>query len=370
MKIYWMFLIISLITYAWSESRYRIVESGNHYENRAFSSQAIVFFAVIIFFCGLRSGIADTGTYIAMFKEYPSSIGAIDWASIQKGKGFYLISVVYKQFISRDFHGWLFLIALVSGFATMKAFQKYSSSFGFSCYLFIATTIFTYLVNGMRQYIVVSIFFWLGTEYILERKFSKYLLLILLLSTVHTSAWILLIVYFFRDIKPWSMQMWALLAGFVVAGVGFDQLFPYFGEVLGNTQYKGYVDYFATSAVGSSLLRLGIAAVPCIISYIAKEIIREQENELINLAITMSVINFGLYIVATFSSGMVIGRLTVYFDIFNLILLPWLFKYTFNEKSSKIITLACMGIYAVFFYFQMVMTWGIVYESDILHLYL
>ena len=45
-------------------------------------------FAVVIFFCGLRSGIADTGTYIQMFKGYPSSISGMDLKSVNKDKGF------------------------------------------------------------------------------------------------------------------------------------------------------------------------------------------------------------------------------------------------------------------------------------------
>lgn len=89
--------------------------NGTRYQRKAYWSQAIIFFAVVIFFCGLRSGIADTGTYIQMFKGYPSSISGMDLKSVNKDKGFFVISVLFKQFISNDFHGWLFLITLISG---------------------------------------------------------------------------------------------------------------------------------------------------------------------------------------------------------------------------------------------------------------
>ena len=130
----------------------------------------------MIFFCGLRSGIADTGTYIQMFKGYPSSISGMDLKSVNKDKGFFVISVLFKQFISNDFHG-------------------------LSCYLLIASTMFTYFVNGMRQFIVVTIFF-CATYMILEGKWTQYVILILLLSTIHGSALILLLVYFLRNVKP------------------------------------------------------------------------------------------------------------------------------------------------------------------------
>lgn len=50
-------------------------------------------------------------------------------------------------------------MALISGVALMLGLMKYSEYFGLSCYLLIAGTMFTYFVNGMRQFVVVTIFF-------------------------------------------------------------------------------------------------------------------------------------------------------------------------------------------------------------------
>ena len=369
MSIYWLFLVLATIICFWNESSSKIVWNGRRYQRKAYWSQAIIFFAVVIFFCGLRSGIADTGTYIQMFKSYPSSIFGIHLDDINKDKGFFIISVLYKQFISTDFHGWLFLLALISGVALMLGLMKYSEYFGLSCYLLIAGTMFTYFVNGMRQFVVVTIFFY-ATYMILEGKWTKYVILILLLSTIHGSALILLLVYFLRNVKPWGSQMRMVMFLSLIAGVGFDKLFPLFGNFLAETQYKGYVDYISSQGRGSSVIRLAIAVIPCVIAYMARYAIEEENNKLINFSINMSVINFCLYIIATFSSGMVVGRLTTYFDIYNLILLPWLMHHAFTQRSRKIVILLCMAFYLVFFYFQMVLTWGLGYESDILHLYI
>ena len=172
MKIYWLFLLLATIICFWNESSARITWNGTRYQRKAYWSQAIIFFAVVIFFCGLRSGIADTGTYIQMFKGYPSSISGMDLKSVNKDKGFFVISVLFKQFISNDFHGWLFLITLISGVALMIGLMRYSEYFGLSCYLLIASTMFTYFVNGMRQFIVVTIFF-CATYMILEGKWIQ-----------------------------------------------------------------------------------------------------------------------------------------------------------------------------------------------------
>lgn len=369
MRIYWIFLIISVGIYLWNESSYRTVWNGRRYQRKAYLSQAILFFGVVIFFCGLRSGIADTGTYIAMFNGYPTGISQVQWSEIGKDKGFYLISVLYKQLVSADFHGWLFMIAFISGVALMIGFLRYSEYFGMSCFLLIGSTMFTYFINGMRQFIVVTIFF-AATYMILEKRWKEYIILILLLSTIHGSALILLFVYFLADTKPWGSKMRSIIFISLIAGVFFDKIFPIFGNFLMETQYKGYVDYISSKGVGSSVVRLVIAAVPCVLAYMARYAIAKENNRLINFCINMSVINFCLYIIATFSSGMVVGRLTTYFDIYNLVLLPWLLHHAFTEESRKIASLACMGFYIVFFYFQMALTWGLGYESDILHLWL
>lgn len=368
MKIYWLFLITSLFIYLWSESSFEVVKVGKYYEKRARWIQAFIMFGVIIFFCGLRSGIADTGTYIHMFNGYPNSIDAIEWSEDMKDKGFYFLSVLYKQFISEDFHGWLFLIALVSGLAVMIALKKYSCSFGLSCYLFIASTIFTYLVNGMRQFICVAIIF-ASTGLIVRRKFIPYLVIVLLLSTIHGSAILMLVVYFIANAPAWSSRMWFVVIMAVGMGVFFDKVFPVLGTLLQETQYSNYVDYIATSGVGSNILRLLIAAVPCGLAFLGRNVLDIRENPVINLSINMSVINLCIYFIATFSSGMAVGRLTTYFDMYNLLLLPWVLLNGFDRKNSRIIILLCMGFYLFFFYFQMVIAWGIGYESDILKIF-
>lgn len=60
MKIYWMFLVLSLIMCLWCNTKYDVIRINGQYEKMARWSQAIVFFGVIIFFCGLRSGVADS----------------------------------------------------------------------------------------------------------------------------------------------------------------------------------------------------------------------------------------------------------------------------------------------------------------------
>ncbi len=371
MKLYWFFLFLSLGVWyftAKQDRRYGELRYSNAVRKKH-SLAATVMFGILTFFCGLRSGIADTGIYIHLFKNYPIGLDNIVWENVDKDKGFYFLSVLYKTYVSDDYHGWLFIITLVSAIAVATAFKRYASEFGFSCFLFIGTTMFTYLVNGVRQFICVSILFALS-YCLMERRFWRYLIWVLLLSTIHNSAIIMIPVYFLVKAKPWNIQTLLIVIGAAVLGTQFDRFFPMLETVLEETSYANYTEVIQ-EGVGSSIFRLLIAAVPVVLSFLCRWQIRTTGDTLIPIATNMSIINFALYIIATFTSGMTVGRLTTYFDIYNLILLPWLINRVAKGQMRDLIKICAVLCYILFFYYQMVVTWGsLPYESDILNLFI
>ena len=368
MKVYWLFMVLAALMGFLQMYSYRTVNSYGQIQKRPRAFQCILFFGVIVLFSGLRSGIADTGAYIRIFEQYPSAITNIDWSNVSKDKGFYLFGVFYKQFISDDYHGWLFVIALISGIALAIAFFKYATNFGMSCFLFIASTIFVYFFNGMRQFICVCIVF-AASQWIVERKYVRFIVLILLLYPIHASVLILIPLGFLVNAKPWTSRMWMVISAFVIFLLGFDRLFPFLSIIMEESQYAEYAELIITGT-GTSIFRLLIALIPCIFSFIGRRIIASESTPMIDLMINMSVINALLYAVAAISSGMVIGRLTVYFDIYNVLLLPWLIDHIFEQKSAQLVKGVCIVAYFIFFYYQMVITWNLPYESDILNLFI
>ena len=368
MPIYWTFLIASLVIWGISAFHHKHVMINGFVETRDYAVYAVIFGALLIFFCGLRSGVADTETYINIFDAAASDFSAFQWSEAGKGPAFSLGIVLYKSLVSSDFHGWLFLIAVICVIPVMRTLIKYSCSFGFSCFLFISTTIFTYLVNGMRQFICVAIIF-ACIQLIEEKKFFQYLIVILLLSTIHSSALMLIPFYFITKIRPWTMGTWFMIAGGLTFGYFFDRFRPMVEMFLENTEYENYIEVLS-SGTGSNLYRLAIAAVPVVLSLIGRRYLWEADNTVINICVNMSIINFILYFIATFTSGLAVGRMTTFFDIFNILLLPWLLKNLFTRQSYRVLACLCIALYIVYFYIQMVLTWGIVYQSDILHLYL
>ena len=66
---------------------------------------AIATFGYIIFWAGMRSGVADTAVYIDMFEAFEKNILEIPkyWFNDSKGPGFRTVGVLFKSIISDDF---------------------------------------------------------------------------------------------------------------------------------------------------------------------------------------------------------------------------------------------------------------------------
>ena len=121
---------------------------------------AKISFSAVVIFAGLRTHVADTTAYINMFNEWP--VGFSDISTLIKDSdnpGFILLGVFIKTYISTDYTVWLFIIATITGICMMIGFYRYSSNFALSSFLFIATCNFTWMFNGMRQFLVASILF-------------------------------------------------------------------------------------------------------------------------------------------------------------------------------------------------------------------
>lgn len=372
MKVYWFMFawVIFFGILTQMTSRYELVGEET-YEPRAHLFMAILVFSVIIFFAGMRSSVADTGVYRESFKAYPLWSDANKFLSNRdlKDKGFIYLAILVKTFISHDYTVWFTIIAVISGMSVALILYKYSCNFAVSAFLFMASCEFTWMFNGMRQFLVASVVF-LCTDLILNKKFIIYALIVCLLSTIHQSALILIPVYFIVTGEPWSKRTILFVMGVILAILFANTFTNVFNEVVENTSYSGAMETLKETDDGTNIVRVLVEAVPTIIAFIYREKISEKLTPIIKLSINMSLIATGIYIISkVVSSGIMIGRLPIYFSMYNLILLPWLLNNIFDKKEKDLIYYAMTICYFAFFYYQMVITWqGMGYGSEILKL--
>ncbi|MCB5721820.1 EpsG family protein [Intestinibacter bartlettii] len=341
------------------------------YEARAHLFMAVVTFAVIVFFAGMRTTVGDTTAYIKMFGDYPLFQNAHDiiFDSSAREPGFRLFSILIKTFISDNYNVWLSIIAVISGICVMYPIYKYSCNFGVSAFLFMASCQFSWMFNGMRQFLIAAIIF-SCTDLILKNKTLLYIIIVCILSTIHKSAFILIPMYFIAQGEPWNKRT-ILFIGCIVLAMLFTSKFTnLLTDVVEQTDYASSVNEFKATDDGTNPIRILVESVPIILAFIYRDNIKDKLTPIIKLSINMSLIASGLYIISKIAhSGILLGRLPIYFSMYNLILLPWLLNNIFDKKEKDLIYFIMIICYFLFFYYQMVVTWGgLSYGSEILNI--
>ena len=132
-------------------------------------------------------------------------------------------------------------------------------------------------------------------------------------------------------------------------------------------RYEGYLDTILETS-GMNVIRFLVAAVPVVIAVAGRKIIKAEYNRLINICVNMSCFYIAVQFSALFVGANYIGRIATYFNVYNLILLPWMIKNCFTKDSEEFVKLACLICYFIYFYYQIVITWNLGYVSDILGL--
>ena len=87
-------------------------------------------------------------------------------------------------------------------------------------------------------------------------------------------------------------------------------------------------------------------------AWLFRPYIDRADDPLINVCANLSIVAAGFYVFSFFTSGLIIGRIPIYFSLANYILIPWLITEVFDPASAVLMDTAFTGLYTVFFYIQ------------------
>ena len=374
MSVYYFILIWVIFWAVISNITSRKIQLENGlYEERSILLSAVILFLPIIIFAGLRSSVADTSVYISSFNDYPSNLASAMDLIMEDGNrapGFMFLSILLKQYISQDYHVWLFIIAAISGICVMYPIYKYSCNYGISMFLFIASCQYTWLFNGIRQFLVASIMF-SCTGLLLRKKIIPYMIIVLIMSTIHQSALIFIPIYFIVNGEPWNKRTMMFIGIIILAIIFADKFTGMLDTAVEHSDYANSMEEFKNTDDGTNPIRILIESIPIILAFIYRNKIKDKLTPIIKLSINMSLVSSGLYIISKVArSGIMLGRLPIYFSMYNLILLPWLINNIFEKEEKRLMRYSMIICYLAFFYYQMVVSWnGFGYGSNILKLY-
>ena len=313
----------------------------------------IITASVLIIFAGFRTEvIGDTGMYMHSYRLYANDLSTL---KLDRDGGFAILNLILIQF-SSDPQILVFVTSLVVQLLNMLVFYKYRSYLELQVYIYIASGYLTTTMNGMRQCVAAAILF-VFTLFINKGKFKEYLIVVLIVSTIHASALIMIPVYFIVRQEAWSRNVIIMI---VLAGIGvvfYNVLSPVLFKVLENTQYGGYSEF---DEGGSSFIRTVVNIVPVFLSYIKRDKLKEvwpESNILVNMALLNVIfVAFGMF-------NWIFNRFTLYMQLYNFILIPFIIRNCFKGKERRLLYLGVILCYFVFFYREQVIGMNMSYPS-------
>lgn len=323
---------------------------------------AIIVFLPLIIWTGYRGWVGDTGQYMRSFAEMPFEFSGIPayMEAIKKDKGFYFCAAIIKSIIGDKVELYFIIIACVQVYFLAKVYRKYSTNYLISFFLFIASTDYiSWMFNGIRQFVAVTITLF-AFDYILERKYVKAIIIIVIASLFHQSALLVIPFVFLIQGKAWNKKTLFFIVLIIFAVTFVEQFTGLLDNMLEETQYTNVVsDWQSWEDDGTNVIRVLVYSIPTILSLIGLRYIRRTDDPIINICTNMSIVSAGFYVVSMFTSGIFIGRLPIYFSLYNYVLLPWEIDNMFEKKSAKILYGMMIVAYLLFYYYQVHLTWGV-----------
>lgn len=315
-----------------------------------------------IIWAGFRGTIADTWLYRISFQKTAPDLSVIPGLLTNpdiKDPGYEAFVVIMRCLIGTNADLFFLIIAAVQGLCMALTFRRYSSSYWISLFLFVASTDFmSWMMNGMRQFIAVTVIF-ACFDWLVRRRYVPLILAIVAISSFHQSALLMIPLVFVVQGEAWNYKTILMLLATMVVVAFIDRFTPILNDMLQNTNYDTALgEDMLSQDDGTNVIRVLVYSVPALLSLVGLRYVRAANDPVINVCVNCSVVTLTLYLVSMVTSGIYIGRLPIYTTLQGYIAVPWLINNIFERKSAKLVIYAMVLLFCAFYYYQMFIAWG------------
>ena len=208
-------------------------QKNNTNKSKKVLSKYIIFF-ILFLVMGLRYGIGQD--YFFTYKPvFETILRNGNYNNIEFG--FVLLNKII-QFFTNDYI-WIFIVtSFIFVCFVLKSIYDQSVNIAMSIFIMICDCFYFYAMNVVRQSIVIAIFIY-AIKYIQEKNLKKYLLFLLVASTIHKIALIFIPVYFISQIRI-DKKLFVFLSVVIYTLIPF--VFKILNVILFNTKYGNYQD--------------------------------------------------------------------------------------------------------------------------------
>lgn len=224
------------------------IKGTKEYKNSSKSTLYYVFCIVpLVFITGMRHNMnTDYVSYQYQFERY---ISQRTFKELLKDRefGFNVFQKIIGELSDYNIVFLMIVIALITCTSYVIFWEKYSENIGLNLVFLLVLGSYTTSFNTTRQFLAGALFL-LAFKYIEERKLIYYVLVILLISTVHSSAIVMLPFYYLLNLNLKNRRK--VLINYVVFIVGVIVFLRL--EVIVNSFIRVFYDSYLNSALASS----------------------------------------------------------------------------------------------------------------------
>lgn len=288
---------------------------------------------ILISFRDISVGTDTRNTYFKLFQFVINGNYENYGANAEKG---YLFLIYIIALLSDNYFWCIFFVGTLCWLLFFIYIIRDSKNVCWSILLFFLSYSYFHMFNGVRQYLATGIVL-LSFYYIYERKLIKFLLLILLASTVHSMILVFIPFYFLYDIK---LNIKRTIIILIVSTLAFSSVWRWIISVFSGSKYEYYLgreQYFYGYTLTYILIAFTVLVIGLFIKWLYN--IDDKKYEL-NLWMQLCSL-----IVAT--NAPVIPephRIYWIFSINTMIFSPLIVSYTHDKRKKIIIEVIITGV--------------------------
>lgn len=304
-----------------------------------------IFLFVIIGFRDYQIGV-DTYGYMLSFNEF-SYLYSLSWKSIleifsvKKEPLYVLFNLIISAF-SDDFTVVLCGYALLYTIAVGVLVYRFSANPRWSYIVLLSLGFLYFAMAGIRQTMAMAILLF-SYKYIKERRLLPFLLLVFLAYFFHNTAVVFLLAYPISTLKVNWKHLMALVTVYIVMAYfsGFVRFVLF--DLLNWDRLSSYENRTVTLSFSGALIQIAIFAFAYLFRKDAEKNNRDNQI-LINLSFIGCAFQLFSSVIAEFF------RISMYFSIFNILMIPNV-TYAIRIKSNKRIVYLVIPLLLLTYYF-------------------
>ncbi len=310
----------------------------------------ITMITMLSLFIGLRRNYNDTYLYRRHYAIAPAVSEYLETdPEFTDNPLFYLTQSIFRHHVSENVNVFFLVIAFFSIASIVCFIRKHSNNFPFSMLIFFSVGLFVDFMGAMKQTLAIAVLTYAVTA-LMDKKYIKFYAIVLIATLFHAYAIFFVILPLFTK-TPWTLFTYITIFGFVFILMTFESSLSAFLSAA-DSMGKDIAAEEIYDNTGINPLRLAVFAIPPLLSFFFQDNLNDSYTTPKSILMNLSLLSFLVMSLGIFMAANMFGRCAGYFEIGSIIMLPWIIKQVFEERTAKLISIFAGIAYIGFFIYD------------------